>query len=196
MCLRGLPLVPTRQAHRSSAPMAGRRLVCGVTRVGSVAYHARRGRAGQLARQRAGEAPAEPRSVVGAAHQTVRPPPVGRFSDGAVCAALEDLSRSRPGRGGPSSGARGRCAAAATPATAGPDRASASARRLRAPAASVRVSRIRLATRKSGRPCWRVPRKSPGPRSSRSTSAILKPSVVRTMALAAACRCRIRASGT
>lgn len=41
---------------------------------------------------------------------------------------------------------------------------------------SVSRSICRLATFKSGSPCWRLPKKSPGPRRARSCSAILKPS--------------------
>ena len=46
--------------------------------------------------------------------------------------------------------------------------------------ASFRVlrSQLRLATRKAGSPDCRAPKKSPGPRRARSSSAILKPSVV------------------
>ena len=44
-------------------------------------------------------------------------------------------------------------------------------------ARSSAVSRSRFATRKSGSPACRVPRKSPGPRSARSASAMWKPSV-------------------
>lgn len=39
-------------------------------------------------------------------------------------------------------------------------------------------SMLRLATRNAGRPDWRDPKKSPGPRSFKSSSAILKPSLV------------------
>ena len=46
-------------------------------------------------------------------------------------------------------------------------------------AATQRASRSRSAIRRSGsRPCWRVPRNSPGPRMRRSASAMRKPSCV------------------
>src|SRR5689334_13102581 len=44
------------------------------------------------------------------------------------------------------------------------------------------ASRRRSATRNSGKPDCRVPKNSPGPRSCRSTSAILKPSLLSTIA--------------
>src|SRR4030095_3911428 len=50
-------------------------------------------------------------------------------------------------------------------------------------ASSAAASRSRAATRTSGRPDWRVPKKSPGPRSARSASAILKPSLVAVIAV-------------
>ena len=40
------------------------------------------------------------------------------------------------------------------------------------------ISKLRSATRKAGRPDCREPKKSPGPRRRRSSSAILKPSLV------------------
>ena len=51
-----------------------------------------------------------------------------------------------------------------------------------APPPSAAWSRTRSPTRSVGRPDWRVPKKSPGPRSSRSRSAITKPSVVSVIA--------------
>ena len=49
--------------------------------------------------------------------------------------------------------------------------------------ASSAWSRTRLATASSGRPLWRVPRNSPGPRISRSRSAITKPSLLSSITL-------------
>ena len=54
------------------------------------------------------------------------------------------------------------------------------------------ISEQRLATLSSGKPCWRVPKNSPGPLSSKSFSAILKPSEVSVMIFCAALLCLSR----
>ena len=91
------------------------------------------------------------------------------------------LSRFPPIRtSAPSSCARTRRASAAC-------RASSSAAAASRRASSMSWwSRTRSPTRSVGMPDWRVPKKSPGPRSSRSRSAISKPSVVSVSAFSRA----------
>ena len=68
----------------------------------------------------------------------------------------------------------------------GRPRSRAIARRLRRASTISAWSRSRSPTRSVGMPDWRVPKKSPGPRSCRSRSAISKPSVVSVSAFSRA----------
>ena len=87
-------------------------------------------------------------------------------------------SRSTPRRAKRLRGASLRRAARARARRGSGSRSSSAAARSRASSSSARSSGMR-ATLNTGRPCWRVPRSWPSPRSSRSSSASSKPSRAR-----------------
>ena len=103
-----------------------------------------------------------------------------RCSANAVAPPIRTSAHLAPARAVRPSGGAAPRAPPATPAAPARGRARASRAASSRAARSRSVSRSRFATRNGGSPAWRVPRKSPGPRSCRSASAITKPSVERS----------------